>query len=359
VFRRRAFHLLWTALALTAVVTAWPQPAPVDAGPVPAGPAVRPDLAFGVYPGSLSGEFRVAVPVDPNVAFDRILTLKHAAPAARRPFHVHLYTSWDVYSEYWVGAELDRYGQAGIGVILTLRYQPPPGHEGDAAGFAQFVRQVARTYASHPAFWRLTVGNEANLATNPMAHDGPYPGVREAIVMGILAAREEFDRAGSTTLVGMNFGSQSREENTQFMDEMIGLGGPRFRDALGYVGVNVYPGVWEPSELADPYGAMAGHLAASRDALTAVGLGPHVWLDVLENGFPTRDEHDQAARLEAFVRAVIDRHAALNIGAYTWFSLWDADSSHPDPFAHYGLLRSDLSPKPSFEVFRAILAAVP
>lgn len=122
------------------------------------------------------------------------------------------------------------------------------------------------------------------------------------------------------------------------------------------MGVDVYPGVW-PTGTGQPYADMVTFLEDARYALTSAGFGPEVKLQVEENGLPTLDETQQAARLADFVRATCDSRAALNITRYTWFDLWDADSSSTtNIYAHYGLLHSDLSAKPSYEQYRTLIA---
>jgi hypothetical protein len=72
-------------------------------------------------------------------------------------------------------------------------------------------------------------------------------------------------------------------------------------------------------------------------------------LYVQETGFPTlgpaRSEARQAAALAGYIRAT----EGLNVGLIQWFQLADADSTVGDG---WGLLRSDYSPKPAFEVLR-------
>ena len=79
-------------------------------------------------------------------------------------------------------------------------------------------------------------------------------------------------------------------------------------------------------------------------------------IEVLETGAPLVDEREQASRLDGLVRATLDNHERLNVVHFNWFDLWDADSASDFQFAHYGLLRSDLTEKPAFARYRSFVA---
>ncbi len=313
-------------------------------------------LRFGIYPGGPTGEVRHAAPVDQSTVFERVRELRRATAHLGRPLVVHLYISWYQDDAYWINHELDRYHAAGCAVIYSVRYEPPAGREGDAEGFARYVREFARRHGNHPGLYRLVVGNEANVVGVAAGSDGRHARAIDAVALGTIAAREELDRIGSRAEVGVNFGVTHHELDAAFLQELQALGGQRFRAALGFVGINVYPGLWPPIDTGDPYLDMLESLTGARASLELAGLEPALPLDILENGFPTPDEDEHHVRFDGFFRAVVDHHRALNIDGYAWFSLWDADSGSPDRYAHYGLLRSDLSLKPAFERYRALLA---
>jgi hypothetical protein len=62
------------------------------------------------------------------------------------------------------------------------------------------------------------------------------------------------------------------------------------------------------------------------------------------------------ADYETVIRAVRARRAALNIAGYELFDLRDADSSRPNLFCQFGLLRDDYEPKAAFETYRRLVA---
>src|SRR6184192_2549957 len=111
-------------LLLSSLMTANASAAPVKE----AAPVGTTGLVFGVYAGGGAGDVGAATAPDMRSVLERTQYLRGDASL---PFNVHLFTSWTEYDEYWIGQELDRYAAAGLHVTLTLKYLPPPGHDGD------------------------------------------------------------------------------------------------------------------------------------------------------------------------------------------------------------------------------------
>jgi hypothetical protein len=132
--------------------------------------------------------------------------------------------------------------------------------------------------------------------------------------------------------------------------------------SLDWIAVDAYPGtVFPPAESdADGYrDGMVNAMSALRCYATVPGIPESVPMKVEENGWPTfpgRSEQDQAEFLERMVRAVSDFRGTYNVSDYRWFNLRDGDTSAPQPFQHFGLLRSDYTPKPAFERYRRLVA---
>ncbi len=63
----------------------------------------------------------------------------------------------------------------------------------------------------------------------------------------------------------------------------------------------------------------------------------------------------QAAVLETVIRTIHEHRAQFNITHYEHFVLRDADSSNPDLFYQFGLLRDDYTTKPAFECYRQLI----
>jgi hypothetical protein len=123
-----------------------------------------------------------------------------------------------------------------------------------------------------------------------------------------------------------------------------------------FVGVNAYPGTWGPGT-GHPYDDMLGALASARASVDTVPGLRGLPLEVLEVGAPMLDEQAQALWLSDFIRAAVDARSRLNVTHVSWFDLWDSDSRSTAFHQHYGLLRSDLSPKPAFTAYRDLIAS--
>ena len=261
-------------------------------------------------------------------------------------------------------ALVDRYAASGFSSEVQIRYHPPEGHEGDMAGWEAFVRAAVHELARRPAVVALSVTNEANLPISPNTSDGAYDGVIDALVTGVVAAREEVTALGRPGLP-LGFTVMWRwdpDSDQRFWEELGRRATPAFRAGLTYVGVQAYPGlVWPPAPLP---GRSAGDELA--EALTLLrgcympkaGLGGGVALWVTENGYATnlgRTEAQQASDLASTVEAVHRWSGRLGVTDYRYFNLRDNRSSGPDLFDAVGLLRDDYSAKPGFSLYRSLM----
>lgn len=262
---------------------------------------------------------------------------------------------------------VDRYAEAGLDSELQVRYHPPEGQEGDMAAWESYVREAARTLGRRESVTALSITNEANFTASSNTSDGSYAGVREAIVVGMIAARDELDRIGREDVeLGFSFAWRwAPNSDRAFWEEIGRRATPEFREALDYVGVQVYPHlVWPPAPLP---GRTAGDeiveaLTLLRDCyMPKAGLGDEVDLWVSENGYPTnlgRSEASQDASLLASVEAVHAYSGTLGVTDYRWFNLRDNRTGGPDLFDSVGLLRDDYSEKPAYATFRELVARV-
>src|SRR5579883_1425930 len=71
---------------------------------------------------------------------------------------------------------------------LVLQFRQP-----DLEGWLTFIRQAIRRY--HSMLATLQITEEANVTVTPEV-DGCIPQVREALVRGVIAAKEEIQRSG-------------------------------------------------------------------------------------------------------------------------------------------------------------------
>ncbi|MEV0650909.1 hypothetical protein AB0I28_37230 [Phytomonospora sp. NPDC050363] len=309
-------------------------------------------MIFGIYPGGALGDDQGRVltgsPDDPS-----------AVAEALDELGVGLVRGYLTYTGEGTGPStperFELYVAPGRRLDLVLQYQSPTG---DVAGYTDFVREEVRRLG--PSIATLQITEEANVTGNPTL-DGHYPRVNEALVAGVQAAKDEARVQGLTELrVGFNttvlFGPSAG-----FVAGLTALGGPDFVDALDYVGLDFFPDVFRPVPAAELGATVRGLLSYHREQiLGAAGIGADVPLHITENGWPTgpdRTPERQAEVLATTLEAVLHQAGRLNLGAYTHFSLRDADSAGPGLFHRFGLMTDDYTPKKAFGVYRDLIAA--
>jgi RTX calcium-binding nonapeptide repeat (4 copies) len=368
--RRNAAALLAASLAVL-LIPGWSStPAHAQAGdlclaadppPVEA-PSHR--LRFGTTPLAAGSILPTTlVPEDPAAGLAAVQRLR----PGRRQLVMRLNRMFMADGEAGIrrfAAIVDRYAAAGIDSELQVRYHPGPGQEGDMAAWERFVRRAASILGKRPSVKALTITNEGNFTATPNTSDGSYPGIRQAIVTGMVAARDQLDRMGRPDVeLGFSFAWRwLPESDAAFWQELGVIGTPAFRRAVDYVGLQVYP------HLVVPPAPLPGRSAGDEviEALTLLrscympkaGLGPGVELWVTENGYVTnlgRTEGSQDAALATTLEAVHRYSGTLGITDYRWFNLRDNNTTGPDLFDAVGLLRDDYSEKPAFARFRSAI----
>ena len=259
---------------------------------------------------------------------------------------------------------VDRFAAAGFASELQVRYHPPEGKAGDMRAWRRYVRRAVRILGRRPSVVALSITNEANFDVSPNTSDGSYPGVRRAIVRGIVAAQNELRRIGRRDIeLGFSFAWRwLPASDREFWEEIGRRATPRFRRALDYVGLQIYPGLVVPPSI--PAGSSAG--AEMVKALTLMrrcylpkaGIGRHTDLWVTENGYVTnlgRSDAEQRAALRSTVRAVHRWSGTLGVSDYRWFNLRDNVTGGSGLFDSVGLLRDDYSRKPAFGAYRGAI----
>lgn len=334
-------------------------PPPLDAPEHP--------IRFGITPlsaGSAGTTQLEPKPEDPRAA--------RAALRALRPAHRELvlrlnrmFWSDGVPGIRHYAAIVDRYAHAGFDTELQVRYHPPEGQAGNMHAWKHYVRQAVRILGRRPSVVALSITNEANFAVSPNTSDGSYADVRKAIVKGVLAADRKLRAIGRTDIeLGFSFAWRfAPSSDRSFWEEIGRRATPRFRRALDYVGLQIYPGlVFPPAPLP---GRTAGDEVL--EALTLLrtcympkaGLGDDVDLWVSENGYPTNlghDEASQAADLSSTLDAIHGYSGTLGVSDYRYFNLRDNNSAGTDLFDAVGLLSDDYTRKPAFAVMADSIA---
>jgi hypothetical protein len=326
-------------------------------------------LVFGIYPGGAAGTVGPSGETRPEVPEARREALRQLRGGAARPFVLHLYESYTRPADAdavppWLATQIAEYTADGFQIELVLAYRPA-APAGDVAGFTRFVRARVRQLAANRGVTHVQVTNEANVAGAPNAADGAYPGARDALVRGVIAAKDEARRAGRAGLkIGFNWAYQRGPAEAAFFSSLRAAGGKAFAGAVDWVGLDAYPGTWGPA-LAAGDTASAVRTATldavrtlRRTLLPRAGLSK-ARLHVSESGYPTgpgRSDAMQQTVLRAAVRTVAAARTAYGITDYRWFDLRDADSADPRFESQYGLTRDDYSPKGAFFTFRELIA---
>ena len=329
-------------------------------------PAAHP-LHFGIYPGGRAGQ-PIGPPAEavPGSARKTLAALDRLR--SDKPFQVHLYLEFTGEPEQRKRVrqalrQARRYGRHGYGVEYVLPYRPAD-HAGDAdvAKFVRFTRKMVRRFGRVPAIEAIQVTNEANNSISPDASDGSYPGARDALVRGVIAAARITKRIGRGDIdVGFNwFYRLDPETETGFWSELGDKGGERLRRATDWVGLDAYPGTYFPPALLPRADSMINAMSVLRECfMPLAGLGKQIPIHVSENGWPTlpptRSYAEQATALEEMLRAVHTYRANYNVTDYRWFSLRDADSASPNFQQQFGLLRDDYTRKPAFNTYRELI----
>lgn len=316
-----------------------------------------PPLIFGIYPGGFVGSDAgvAAGPADDPVRIQEALDRLQVGDSL---FLVRGYLQYTgPLSPIKAGlaetpAAVEQYIHSGRKLDLVLCFRQP-----DLDGWIAFIREVIHRYGSLLSTLQIT--EEANMTTFA-AVDGCIPQVREALVQGVIAAKEEVRRCGLNIQVGFN-AVLTFDPTDDFWTSIAALGGEPFLDALDYVGLDFFPDVFRPLAAdglpGDVRASVAAVLSHFRHvSMAAAGIPVSVPMHITENGWPTRSQERQAEVLEMIIRLIHEHREQLNITHYEHFDLRDANSSNPDLFSQFGLLRDDYTPKPAFERYRQLIA---
>ncbi len=258
------------------------------------------------------------------------------------------------------------YTRAGFDVEIQVRYHPAAGEVGNLGAWKAYVRHVVDVLGANPRVIAMTITNEVNVSVSPNTSDGYYQGADGALVAGIEAAHAEAVRRGYSRLrFGFTYAYRFSPAGDAAMFRYLAVhGGAQFRRALGFVGVDAYPGTIFPATIqpGQSYGtALVQALATVRDCyLPSARIGSNTPIWITENGVPT-GKLSNAAQAAALTQMVAAAHAyakTFNVTDYRWFNLRDS-TPQPlagGPFSSDGLLRADYSRKPSFAAYRGLVA---
>ena len=326
-------------------------------------PPPQPDgkLRYGIYPGGPAGQLGPIPSGARRENQDKIFAALEQLRPPGGPFAVHLYRAYytdeDQEKEERTHRRLvDLYTSRGYGAEIVIRYR----RDDDVAGFVEFVRGVVRRFGANPLVKGFQITNEVNFEVSPDSSDGAYKGARDALIQGVIGAKEEARSLGySHVQIGFNWVYRMDPATERSFWEYLGsAGGERFVSSLDWVGLDAYPGFFvpprtEPSTTGD---FMVHAMSTLRKcSMPMAGIPDTVPVHIEENGYPTspdRPYRDQAVAAASMLDAVSDYSRVYNVTDYFWFDLRDAESDNPNPQQQYGVMRDDYTPKPAFDVLR-------
>jgi hypothetical protein len=356
--------------ALLVAPGAWAQTDPVCVGDTEAGQVEQkpgPLLRFGIGPLVQAGQIgptpAAAIPEQPTRTDAALAQLRpQGGPFVLRLNRFFWSDGEEAFRRYLALA--DRFTRLGYLVELQVRYHPTPEQEGDIAAWTAHVREVVRRFGANPGVIALQIANEVNLTFSPDSSDGAYENAREALVRGVIAAKEEAHRRHFTQLeIGFNWAYRlDPASETSFWQGLRDRGGQEFVNSVDWIGLDAYPGTVFPPVESDggERDGLVNGMSALRCYARIPGIPESVPMKVEENGWPTqppaRSYEMQARALELMVRAAHDFRGTYNVSDYRWFNLRDGDTDSPLLFQHFGLMESDYDPKPAFEVYRRLVA---
>ena len=257
----------------------------------------------------------------------------------------------------------DRFTSRGYLVELQVRYHPSASQEGDIAAWTRHVREVVRRFGANPRVVALQIANEVNLTFSPDSSDGSYDGAREALVQGVIAAKDEARRRGLSTAgdrLQLGLPHSTRRARRASGARCATAAARAFVRAVDWIGLDAYPGtVFPPAESGiEGYRDGMVNAMSTLRCFARIPGHPRVGADEGRGERLAHVPRPLARRCrptccDVMVRAVHDFRGTYNVTDYRWFNLRDGDTSSPQPFQHFGLFDSGYVEKPAFAVVPA------
>lgn len=310
---------------------------------------------FGVYPGGITG-------TDSGSGFTNSL------PDNAAEINKALDSLQDGNNEFWVRCYM---GYHGNGVSKSGTPENPRQYVRknrkldlvicyqslleDINQFEHFVRTQIRNFGKDLA--KIQITEEPNLHGIP-AVDGDIAGVKDALVRGVIAAKEEALLLNLPVLVGFN-AVPTFDTDNDFWRGLAEIATPTFYSSLDYVGLDFFPDVFRPLQFEDIESAIKTVLSHYRHAnLKEAGISSDIPIHITENGWPTspdRPEDKQMLVLGKVIETIYSERKNFNIAGYELFGLRDSDSRNPDIFYQFGIMKDDYTPKPAFDTFKGLI----
>lgn len=314
-------------------------------------------LTFGIYPLSVAGT-PTGLAVGPKDDYEKIkdaLRQLRGNASTLTPRNYLVFSKPD--AESGLLSFADRLLQSGLLGDLVIGWIQTADIVLDE--WLAFIRKIVREYGRQLKSLQIT--NEPNLSFM----EGSKPYTRQALIEGVIAAKQEVRSCGLQVKIGFGSVPESPASVPGFWEGLAEHGDQTFINSLDFVGHNFYVDVFEePLALTEISASVERIIRSLRENLTFAGIPDHVPIRVTENGWPTgqnpfthmeRTYDRQSAVLETVIRTVYRLRKEFLITHYELFGLRDADSSKSDLFHQFGIMRDDYSPKPAFAVFKRLI----
>lgn len=246
--------------------------------------------------------------------------------------------------------DYDHYLQAaqarGIQVLLILDFgnalysgmeKGAPATDVERQAFARYCGQVVRRYkpfgVRHYEIW-----NEPNASTfwRPRPNPGDY-----AKLLGAAYKSCKDADPGATVL-----GCSTSGTDLDFIGRVLDAGSGRFMDAVSF---HPYCAPLPPEK----------KLPQDISKLKSLAPGKPLWIS--EFGYPTHTAEagvDEETQANYLVRAFLLSRASPSIERVSWYDFQNDGEDRADAEHNFGLVRKDLTPKPSFGAFKTMASLV-
>jgi hypothetical protein len=256
------------------------------------------------------------------------------------------------------------FARAGINVELVLCYRPTDKIPAtDVPGFVSWAKTALGSLGKYLSYLQVT--NEANVTGgNGATSDGYYPGAESALTQGVEGTKSYIASHALPIKVGFNWSYNPSVGSNAFWSYMASTGGATFVKDVDWVGIDVYPGTWQPlpANLSFASGVsqvMTQAITSTRNTFMPLATLPAtVPIQIAETGYPTgpnRTYSMQQTAMQSEVAAVVSAYTTYNVSALQFFDLRDA-ITNSTPFAnHYGLMTDQWAPKPAFAAYEQLI----
>jgi hypothetical protein len=310
-------------------------------------------LLFGVFPGSgvgvNSGSGIILGPVDDPQKILKALDYLHG----NKPFIVRGYLHYNGFgkSSNITPENMKQYTNGNRKLDLVICYRCEKYNKND---WIEFIEKTIVEYGS--CLSKIQITEEPNNLDPTTGGDGGFPNVIDALVDGIIVAKEIIKNKNFSIEIGFNCVPSFNPEDNFW--NAITQKNSLFINALDYIGFDFYPGVFRPLPPAITYkDAISGLLGNFRNTILKKAKIPSsVPIHITENGWPTNEERDEIQQdtvVKDIIQTIIAIKDELNITCYEFFLLRDDNNSKPG--FKFGLLKDNYEPKKIFETFKKII----